>query len=212
MTYPEVFTRAIRVIGLSPPKKITPIGGTMLVSLPTSCNAFSVLALAAALSLASDAQGQFSADPALNFSVADGGSDQILPKIEPTADGGCFVSWFGGIATGFDVRLQRLDANGVEQWPHNGILVMDRSFSSVQDYGLDLDASGAALLSFRDDSGTSVQITAQRVRLRARWPGAPVACRFTTPPASWAHQKSRAPQAATLSWPGPRAASPAACA
>ena len=135
----------------------------MLVSLPTSCNAFSVLALAAALSLASDAQGQFSADPALNFSVADGGSDQILPKIEPTADGGCFVSWFGGIATGFDVRLQRLDANGVEQWPHNGILVMDRSFSSVQDYGLDLDASGAALLSFRDDSGTSVQITAQRV-------------------------------------------------
>jgi len=121
----------------------TPLGAALaLVLLPFSANA------------------QWSSDPAVNLSVADGASDQAQAKIAPTADGGCYVSWLDGIASGWDVRLQRLDAGGNEMWAHNGVLVADRGFSSTQDYGLDVDASGNALLAFRDDSQANVQITA----------------------------------------------------
>ena len=48
----------------------------------------------------------------MNLAVADAASDQILPLVAPTSDGGCYISWFDGIANGFDVRLQRLDALG----------------------------------------------------------------------------------------------------
>jgi len=116
-----------------------------------------------ALFLAVPASAQWSSDAASNLSVGDAPSDQAQPKVAPTPDGGCYVSWLDGIGSGYDVRLQRLDAQGYEQWAHGGVLVADRGYSSTQDYGLDVDASGAALLAFRDDSSGTTQITAQRI-------------------------------------------------
>jgi len=109
------------------------------------------------------ASAQWATDPAVNLPVADASGDQVQPKVAPTADGGCYISWFDSIANGFDVRLQKLDAGGNELWAHNGVLVFDRSYSSTQDYGLDVDASGNALLAFRDDSGATDQITASMI-------------------------------------------------
>ncbi|MCP3919876.1 MAG: hypothetical protein GY711_30455 [bacterium] len=108
------------------------------------------------------AMGQWSPDDTVNFSVADGSGGQVQPKIAPTADGGCFISWLDGGA-GFDVRVQRLDAAGNELFPHQGVLVADRGFSSTQDYGLDTDANGNALLTYRFDPGTGTQIAAALV-------------------------------------------------
>jgi hypothetical protein len=113
--------------------------------------------------LAPAAGAQWSSDPAVNLSIADAASDQVQVKLAPTPDGGCWVSWFDGIASGFDVRVQKLDALGNETLPHAGVLVANRSFSSTQDYGLDADASGNAVLAFRDDAGVGVQITAAKV-------------------------------------------------
>ena len=112
---------------------------------------------------ATPVSAQWSSDPGDNLAVADAAGDQVQPKIAPTADGGCYISWFDNIANGFDVRLQRLDVDGNEQWPHDGILVFDRGYSSTQDYGLDVDTAGNALLAFRDDSGAFEQITAAQV-------------------------------------------------
>lgn len=109
------------------------------------------------------ALGQWVSDPTANSSVGDGASDQTQPKLVATADGGVFVSWYDGIANGFDVRLQKLDADGKEVMAHNGVLVANRSFSSTQDYGLAIDAAGDALLAFRDDRPGGIQITAARV-------------------------------------------------
>ena len=47
-------------------------------------------------------------------------------------------------------------------WAHNGILVADRGFSSTQDYDLDVDTSGHAVICFRDDRFGGTKITAQR--------------------------------------------------
>ena len=114
------------------------------------------------LLVASISHAQWSSDPAVNLPVADAAGTQVQPKVAPTSDGGCYVSWFDG-AGGYDVRLQKLDSAGYEVFAHNGVLVADRGFSSTQNYGLDVDASGNALLVFRDDSISGIQITASKV-------------------------------------------------
>ncbi len=112
--------------------------------------------------LPAHAHAQWSDDSTIHLVVADGPGEQVQPKIVPTDDGGCYISWFTSNA-GYDVRLQRLDADGNEMWAHNGILIADRNFSSTQDYDLDVDTSGHAVLVFRDDRFGGVKITAQRI-------------------------------------------------
>jgi hypothetical protein len=108
------------------------------------------------------ALGQWSADPSVHLVVADGPGEQVQPKIVATPDGGCYISWYTS-QFGYDVRLQRLDAAGNEMWAHNGILIADRGFSSTQDYGLDVDTSGNAVIAFRDDRFGGVKVTAQSI-------------------------------------------------
>lgn len=123
-----------------------------------------VLALAACALLAGPALAQWSSDPAQNLVVADRSGEQAQPKLAATSDGGFYVSWFDNSDLGYDVYLQRLDAAGVEQWPHNGVLIADRAFSSTQDYGLSIDSDGNALLAFRfpDEKGIN-QVVAAKV-------------------------------------------------
>ena len=109
------------------------------------------------------AQAQWSSDPAANLVLADRTGEQVQPKMVATGDGGFYVSWFDS-SDGYSVYLQRLGADGVEQWAHNGVLVATRSFTSTQDYGLSIDAQGNALLAFRyNDNGGVAQILAQKV-------------------------------------------------
>ena len=121
------------------------------------------LELLSFLLLSLSASAQWSSDPGANLSIGDGTGDQVQSKLAPSADGGCYISWYDNSIGGYDLRLQRLDAAGNEQWGHNGVLVADRGFSSTQDYGLDIDAAGNALLAFRDDRPGGVQITAALV-------------------------------------------------
>jgi hypothetical protein len=95
--------------------------------------------------------------------IADRSDEQVQAKVVATADGGFYVSWFDNAAGGYDVYLQRLDAAGVEQWPHNGVLVADRSYSSTMDYGLAVDTAGHALLAFNDDRSGGEEITVARI-------------------------------------------------
>ncbi len=102
-------------------------------------------------------------NPGVNLAIGDRSGEQTQPKIAVRPDGGAYVSWFDNSGGGYDVYLQRLDSDGNELWPHNGVLVADRGFSSTQDYGLDLDADGSALLAFRDDRSGSTQITVAKI-------------------------------------------------
>jgi hypothetical protein len=123
-----------------------------------------VSAAAFAMLFAVDVHAQWSSDPANNLVIADRSNEQVQPKLVATADGGFYVSWFDNSAGGYDVYLQRLDVGGNEQWTHNGVLVADRDFSSTQDYGLDIDADGNALLAFGyNDGGGIMQVLAQKV-------------------------------------------------
>ena len=117
----------------------------------------------ALLAVTAAARAQWSDDPSQNLAVADRTGEQTQAKIHPTSEGGAYVSWFDNNTGGYDVYLQRLDAAGNEQWPHNGVLIADRVFSSTQDYDLDVDGQDHALLTFRDDRLTGIQITATRI-------------------------------------------------
>ncbi|MBX3396125.1 MAG: hypothetical protein KF841_12250 [Phycisphaerae bacterium] len=99
----------------------------------------------------------------MNLAIADSPGEQTQSKIRSTADGGAYISWFDNRSGGYDVYLQRIDKNGVEQWQHNGILIADRNFSSTQDYGLAVDADGNALITYRDDRFGGTQIGANLV-------------------------------------------------
>jgi len=113
--------------------------------------------------LALPSHAVWSSDPAANLIVASGPGEAVQAKLVPLPDGGCYLSWFSNDAGGYDVRLQRLDAHGVELWAHGGILVADRSYLSTQDYGLAVDASGNALLAFRDDAAGVDHIVAAKI-------------------------------------------------
>jgi hypothetical protein len=104
---------------------------------------------------AGQAQAQWSADPSENLAVSNAASDQNLAKFgigRGASAGSSYISWFDGIGTGWDVRLQRIGDDGTVQWPAGGVLVADRSFSSTEAYGLDVDADGNAWLAFRMDN------------------------------------------------------------
>lgn len=125
---------------------------------------FAVIAGAALVLLGAPngALAEWPSDPMTNLVIAATPGDQVQPKIVPTEDGGAYISWFDSLGNGFDVYVQRIDAAGNAVWA-NAVLVADRSFSSTQDYGLAVDSSGSALLAFRDDRVSPLQITANRV-------------------------------------------------
>jgi hypothetical protein len=103
-------------------------------------------------SLAGEARAQWSIDAASPLRVAEGSGEQVIPKIARTADGGAYVAWFDNAnSAGYDVRLQRLDALGNAQWAAGGILVIDCNFTSTQDYDLEVDQAGNAVVSSRDN-------------------------------------------------------------
>ena len=132
------------------------------------------LALIAALiclTFAQAAWGQWSSNPSLNLPLADNnnGSDQVQPKLVPFGSQGGYVSWFdANPATpppvGYDVFYQRLNEQGYEKFPHGGVMVADLSNSSTEDYGLDVDSHGDALLAFLDTrEGSNQQVTAAKM-------------------------------------------------
>jgi hypothetical protein len=129
----------------------------------------SVLILA--LVLGSNAWAQWSPDPATNLPLANksDGADQVQPKVKPLPDHGWFVSWFDADPDspppiGYSVYLQRLSPGGVEQFKHDGLEVAHLSNSSTEDYGLDIDTEGNALLAFLDTrEGSNQQVTAAKM-------------------------------------------------
>ncbi|HTW59425.1 MAG TPA: hypothetical protein VMD99_14935 [Terriglobales bacterium] len=127
------------------------------------------LQLTLALSVA--ALAQWSSNPALNLALADNnnGSDQVQPKLVPFQNKGWYVSWFDANPStpppiGYDVFYQRLMPDGVQHLPQGGEMVADLSNSSTEDYGLDTDTSGNALIAFLDTrEGSNQQVTAAKL-------------------------------------------------
>ena len=121
--------------------------------------------------LGSNAWAQWSSDPSVNLALANksDGADQVQPKVKPLPDHGWYVSWFDADPNspppvGYSVFLQRLGPAGYQIFKHGGIEVAHLSNSSTEDYGLDVDTAGNALLAFLDTrEGSNQQVTAAKM-------------------------------------------------
>lgn len=122
------------------------------------------------LILASGAWAQWSPDPSQNLAIANKpANDQVQPKLKALSGNGWYVGWFDADPTtpppvGYDPTIQRLNSAGVEQLPHNGVRIADLGNSSTQDWGMDVDAQGEALMTFLDTrDGSNQQVTATKI-------------------------------------------------
>lgn len=103
--------------------------------------------------------GQWSADSTQNLMICDLTGEQVLPKIVPTSDGGCFISWFDTRSGSYCVYLQRLDYQGVPQLGEDGVLVSDQpQMSWIVDYSMAVDGSDNAVLAFSDERNGSGEL------------------------------------------------------
>jgi len=97
------------------------------------------------------ARAQWPGDPAVNLAIADRAGEQAIPLVGSRSDGGTYVAWFDNASGSYRVYLQRLNAAGVEQWPHNGVLVSDHAQDTAL-YGWDMivDSADNAVIVFSD--------------------------------------------------------------
>jgi hypothetical protein len=99
---------------------------------------------------------QWSSNPAVNLTVCDTTGEQTLPKLAITSDGGCYIGWFDSRGGSYAVYLQKLNAQGVKQFPANGLLISNNpQSSSLVDWDLAVDDSDCCVLAFTDTRVTS---------------------------------------------------------
>jgi hypothetical protein len=114
---------------------------------------------------ATSVQAQWPSDPTTNLAIADRSSEQVLKIPVPTSDGGCYVGWFDLSGGSYAVYLQRLDRCGVEQWPHNGLLISDHpQYSALYGWDAAVDSEDNAILVFSDiRAGGDLDVYAYKV-------------------------------------------------
>ncbi len=96
--------------------------------------------------------------------VTDTTGSQVLPKIAPLPDGGCYVSWFDNRGKSYAVYLQHLDAKGDYLFPAQGMLVSDhKQASSLVDYDLKTDSKGNAIIAFIDYRNDEPDVFAYKI-------------------------------------------------
>lgn len=125
-----------------------------------------VMAAVLTLSVAGSAAGQWSADSLGNLEVCDAANEQSVPKIAPTSDGGCFVSWFDSRSGGYCLYLQRIDADGNELFDPDGLLISDHEQQSwLVDYDMAVDAGDNAVIVFSDTRNTPDELDVSAYRI-----------------------------------------------
>jgi len=107
---------------------------------------------------------QWSDDPYLNTQITDLTGEQVIPKIASNDDV-TYIGWFSSEAGNYNVRLQRLDDQGNEQWEYNGLLISDHpSMSWLTDWDMTIDQQNYAILTFQDiRNGGNNNIYAYRI-------------------------------------------------
>lgn len=96
-------------------------------------------------------KAQWTSNPLENTPVANNAGEQALAKVATDSNGFIYVSWFTTETGSYNVRLQRLDSDGIAVWGQNGILVSSEPQETwITDYDLTVDAEEHAVITFTD--------------------------------------------------------------
>jgi hypothetical protein len=125
----------------------------------------SICAILALAFLSGVASAQWPESAAENLLICNHPSEQVLPKIGSTSDGGCYVCWFDLASGNYDVYLQRLNGDGVIQWQTNGLLLSNHPQDTwLTDYDMTVDATDHAIVTMNDiRDGVDRDIFAYRI-------------------------------------------------
>ncbi len=93
---------------------------------------------------------QWSDDPFQNSQITDLTGEQVIPKIASN-EGITYIGWFSSENGNYNVRLQKFDEQGNEQWEENGLLISEHpSMSWLTDWDMTIDQENYAILTFQD--------------------------------------------------------------
>lgn len=124
-----------------------------------------MLSAMAALMVGMGAAGMWPSDPDVNLPIAEASGAQSVVKSASAADGSVWFGWFDNTTGSYQVRVQRVDFLGNETFAHNGLVVSAHPQStSLNDWDLMVDASGACVVVFNDTrAGSDRDIYAYRI-------------------------------------------------
>lgn len=108
---------------------------------------------------------QWSTNPAVNIAISNLSGEQVIPKVGICSDGNIYIGFFSNVSGYYNVRLQKLDSQGNELWPHDGLLISDHPTDSwVTDWDMAVDINNHAILTFCDTrNGGNLNTVAYRI-------------------------------------------------
>jgi hypothetical protein len=111
------------------------------------------------------ALSQWSTNPAVNNPINTMTGEQAIPKIATCPNGDSYIASFSSENGNYNVRMQRLDAQGNNLWATNGILISDNpQMSWLTDWDMTADGSNHAILTFQDiRNGGNNNVVAYRI-------------------------------------------------
>ncbi len=104
------------------------------------------------LLLATASMGQWSDDASINTLVSGEDAGCVISHAASTSTGDTWIAWYDS-SSGYDVSIQRLDANGTPVF-EAPVLVSDQSLSWVQDFDLACVGGDNAALAWSDGAAT----------------------------------------------------------
>lgn len=120
--------------------------------------------IAALIMLSSHGFSQWSTNPAVNNVICNLSGEQALPKIATCPNGDTYIGYFSAEMGNYNVRLQRLDAQGNILWAPNGILISSYTQNSwLTDWDMTCDGANHAILVFNDIRTGNTNVVAYRI-------------------------------------------------
>jgi hypothetical protein len=126
---------------------------------------FSVTGILMTLLLPYALFSQWSTNPAQNNLICGLTGEQAIPKVATCANGDTYIGYFSNESGNYNVRLQRLDAQGNIQWATNGILISNNPQDTwISDWDMTCDNANHCILTFSDlRSSGNVNVVAYRI-------------------------------------------------
>lgn len=108
---------------------------------------------------------QWSTNPSVNTPINITAGEQAIPKIATCPNGDSYIGFFSMESGNYNVRLQRLDAQGNELWASGGILISSHpQMSWLTDWDMTADNANHAILTFQDvRNGGNNNVVAYRI-------------------------------------------------
>ncbi|MBP7513008.1 MAG: T9SS type A sorting domain-containing protein [Flavobacteriales bacterium] len=112
-----------------------------------------------------NAAAQWTDDVQSNTMVrASSGLEAVTPLMSDGPDGSTYVTWFENQAGGYELHMQRIDAQGLLLWGEGGLLVSDHpQNSALFRYDLKTDNDSNAIVAFQDERTGQLDIVVYKV-------------------------------------------------